>query len=183
VRLLRYVPSISLALQLWAGCLWGCASTPGPSPSRVSIERPEDALFRIAGNWRARHSEKGLRSSPSPIGAFDRQIVSRLALSRGQATATETVRVTESFLMREGGRVSCSVDWEGEVTVAYGTLRGEAALQLGWEALQRPRACDDPNLALPPFERPAGRAAFVLRSDQLVGIDPPLEKRIFLPED
>jgi hypothetical protein len=183
VRLSRRVRVISLVLTLWASCFWcACASTPASSPTRIAVERPEDALFRIASRWRAQHSEKGLRSSPSPIGAFDRQIVTRLTLARGQATATETVRVTESFLMRDGARVSCGVDWEDEVTVAYGTLRGEAALQLAWEALQRPRACE-PNLAMPPIERPAGWAHFVLRSDQLVGTDPPLEKRTFLPED
>jgi hypothetical protein len=183
VRLPRRVRFIWLVLPIWAGCVWcACASTSGSSPTRIAVEQPEDALFRIASRWRAQHSEKGLRTSPSPIGAFDRQIVSRLSLSRGQPTATETVRVTESFLMRDEARVSCGVDWEDEVRVTYGTLRGEAGLQLAWEALQRPRACE-PNLAMPPVERPAGWAHFVLRSDQLVGIDPPLEKRTFLPED
>jgi hypothetical protein len=169
----------------WLALLLGssCAAPPNALRTGAVAERPEAAITSIASTWEARGSEKGLRSSPSPIGSFDRQIITRLNLLSGQATATETVQLTESFVLRDGGRVQCSTSWEGELSAAYGRVAGEPALELSWPALVRPRACDlaDPNLG--DFERPAGRGLFVLRSDQLVGVDPGRETRTFLPVD
>jgi hypothetical protein len=145
------------------------------------VEGPEEAIRRIASFWEARYTDKGLRSSPSPIASFDRQLVSRIELSEGQTTATESLSVEERFTLRDGGQVHCSGHFDIQVSVSYGTRSGEPALELEWPALERPRDCDTPGAAIPEFERPAGRARFVLRSDQLVGVEPALEKRTFLP--
>jgi hypothetical protein len=161
----------------------GCAAAPNQVRTSAVAERPEDAIIRIASTWEAHDSEKGLRSSPSPIGSFDRQIMTRLKLQRGQSGATENVDLTESLVLRDGGRVHCSVSWEGDLTVAYGRMAGEPALELNWPALARARACDVADPVLGDFERPAGHGVFVLRSDQLVGIDPGRQGRTFLPVD
>jgi hypothetical protein len=158
-----------------------CSAAAGPPPGAPSVEAPEDAILRIASFWEARYTDKGLRSSPSPIASFDRQLVSRLELARGQLTATESLSFEERFTLRDAREVHCSGRLDLQVSVTYGARAGEPALELEWPALSRPRECDSPDASIPAFERPAGRARFVLRSDQLVGVEPALEKRIFLP--
>lgn len=138
-------------------------------------------ILRIASFWEARYSEKGLRSSPSPIASFNRALVSRLELTRGQAAATETLSAEERFTLRDASEVHCSARFDLPVLVSYGNRAGEPALELEWPALDRPRQCDTPGASIPPFQRAAGKARFVLRSDQLVGVEPALERRTFLP--
>lgn len=160
-----------------------CGGGPATPPAAPVAEGPEDAILRIAKTWEARHAEKGLRSPPSPIAAFDRQLISRVVLAPGATTATETLTVSERFTLRDGGSVSCSGSAELPLSVAYGRKAGEPALELAWPALLQPRACEPAHGGIPELERPAGRARFVLRSDQLVGVEPALEKRTFLPAD
>jgi hypothetical protein len=160
--------------------LLACSGAGGPPPGAPIVEGPEDAILRIGSFWEARYTDKGLRSSPSPIASFDRALVSRLELAKGQTTATETSSFEERFILRDAREVHCVQRFDGPVSVKYGVRQGEAALELEWPAVQRPRECDVPG-AVPALDRPAGRARFVLRSDQLVGVEPALEKRIFLP--
>ena len=169
-------------LALLGGALpLACSGAAGPPPGAPGVEGPEDAVLRIASFWEARYTDKGLRSSPSPIASFDRALVSHLELARGQLTATESLSFEERFTLRDAREVHCGGRLDLQVSVTYGARAGEPALELEWPALSRPRECDPPGAPIPPFERPAGRARFVLRSDQLVGIEPALEKRIFLP--
>jgi hypothetical protein len=127
--------------------------------------------------------EKGLRSSPSPIASFERQVISRLVLLGGQPTATESVSFTERFVLRDGGEVRCSGDLTSEVSVAYGIKAGEPALELAWPGQPYRRTCEPSSPAVGDEDRPAGRARFILRSDQLVGVEPVREKRSFLPAE
>jgi len=184
-RATRRVTRLALERRRLAalGCLLacGCSGATGPPPGAPGVEGPEDAILRIASFWEARYTDKGLRSSPSPIASFDRQLVSRLELTHGQLTATESLSFEERFTLRDAREVHCSGRLDHQVSVSYGVRAGEPALELDWTALSNPRTCDSPDAAIPAFEKPAGRARFVLRSDQLVGIEPALEKRIFLP--
>lgn len=164
-------------------CAGACGGAPPAPPAAPVAEGPADAILRVAATWEARHAEKGLRSPPSPIASFDRQLVSRITLARDATTAPETLRVSERFVLRDGADVSCGADAELTVNVAYGRKAGEPALELSWPALVRPRVCEPAHAPIPDLERPAGRARFVLRSDQLVGVEPALEKRTFLPVD
>ena len=158
-----------------------CSGAAGPPPGAPSVEGPEDAILRIGSFWEARYTDKGLRSSPSPIASFDRALVSRLELAKDQTTATESSSFEERFILRDAREVHCVERFDGPVSVKYGVRQGEAALELEWPAEQRPRECDVPGAPIPALDRPAGRARFVLRSDQLVGVEPVREKRIFLP--
>jgi hypothetical protein len=160
-----------------------CGGAPPAPVAAVAVEGPEDAILRIARTWEARHAEKGLRSSPSPIAAFDRQLVSRIVLAPGATTATEALTFSERFTLRDGTSVACGGSAELPVSVSYGRKAGEPALELAWPALLQPRACEPAHGGIPELERAPGRARFVLRSDQLVGVEPALEKRTFLPVD
>lgn len=182
----------AIGRAVWRGILvagWAsvsglaCSGATTPAPAAAVTEGPESAILRIGSTWEARHGEKGLRSPPSPIGSFDRQLVSRLSLVRGESTATELSSFTERFVLRDGGVVQCSGSQALDVTVAYGRKSGEPAIELSWPSLVLQRNCEPPDAGIPALERPAGRARFVLRSDQLVGVEPALEKRTFLPAD
>lgn len=177
---LRFSASAGSALCVALGGL-GCSGSAGPPPGAPSVEGPEEAILRIGSFWEARYTDKGLRSSPSPIASFDRALVSRLELTKGQTTATETSSFEERFILRDAREVHCVERFDGPVSVKFGVRQGEAALELEWPAVERPRECDVAGAPIPALERPAGRARFVLRSDQLVGVEPALEKRIFLP--
>lgn len=182
-----------LSSCLLSSCRWralglgallaACAGASGPPPAPPSVQGPEEAIAGIGTAWEARYTDKGLRSSPSPIASFDRQLLSRLELTRGQTVALESISFQERFTLRDAREVRCQGRVDSQVNVAYGARGGEPALQLEWPALSQPRSCDDPGAPIPPFERPAGRARFVLRSDQLVGVEPALEKRVFLPAE
>jgi hypothetical protein len=160
-----------------------CGGAPAAPLAAPVVEGPEDAILRIAKTWEARHSEKGLRSPPSPIAAFDRQLLSRVVLAPGATTSTEELSFSERFTLRDGANVTCAGSAEVPISVSYGRKAGEPALELAWPALTQPRACEPAHAGIPELERPAGRARFVLRSDQLVGVEPALEKRTFLPAD
>ena len=163
--------------------LGACAGGHQAPVAPPTTEGPEAAILRIAGAWEARHTEKGLRSSPSPVASFERQVVSRLVLLEGQPTATESVSFTERFVLRDGGEVRCSGELAGEVSVMFGIKAGEPAMELAWPGHPYERTCEPSSPAVGEDERPAGRARFVLRSDQLVGVEPVREKRNFLPAD
>lgn len=179
----RAVPCRWQALAL-GGLLFtsgACSGAAAPPPPPPTVEGAEEAIARIGSFWEARYTDKGLRSSPSPIASFDRQLVSRLELTRGQPLATESLSFDERFNLRDAREVRCQGRFDMQVNVAYGMRGGEPALELDWPALSQPRQCDSADVPIPPFERPAGRARFVLRSDQLVGVEPALERRTFLP--
>lgn len=180
--LLAIVRGARQGRALGLGTLLGaCSTASGPPPLPPAVEGPEEAIARVGSAWEARYTDKGLRSSPSPIASFDRQLLSRLELTRGQRAATESITFDERFILRDAREVHCQGRFDIQVDVSYGTRGGESALELEWPELSQPRACDLADAPVPPFERPAGRARFVLRSDQLVGVEPALEKRVFLP--
>lgn len=175
------MPAVTLVLS--TSLVGACATPPDAPRAAPTTEGPEEAILRVASDWDARHTEKGLRSSPSPVASFDRQVVSRLVLIRGQRTATESSTFTERFVLRDGKEVRCSGGSAGEVTIAYGRLAGEPAIELAWPAQAQQRECDTASVPVPDGGKPAGRSRFVLRSDQLVGVEPAREKRVFLPAD
>ena len=174
----RWLALVPCALLLATSA---CSGASRPALAPPDVQGPEEAIARIGSAWEARYTDKGLRSSPSPIASFDRQLVSRLELAPGQRVATESIFFEERFILRDAREVHCQGRFDVQVNVSYGERSGEPALELDWPELSQPRACDSPDAPIPPFERPAGRARFVLRSDQLVGVEPALEKRVFLP--
>ncbi len=179
----------AIRLRVIGSCL---AAAPGlvaacggsrADPAAVVREGPDAAILRISSIWEARQVDRGLRSAPSPVASFERQVLSRLTLVAGQSTATETLHLNERFTLREGQEVHCTGEVQTEVAVSYGIKAGEPAVELSWPELRRDRSCDVAGAPIPPLERPAGRGRFVLRSDQLVGVEPALEKRTFFPAE
>jgi hypothetical protein len=119
-------------------------------------------------------------SAPSPVATFQSDVVSRLTLAE-KGPARERLEYSERFSLRDGRVASCSTRIEHDAPVTYGLKGGVPAIELEWPAARLSRACDLPGFAAPVLERGAGRARFVLRADQLVGVEPPGEKRSFIP--
>jgi hypothetical protein len=158
----------------------GASQAPPPAPQR---EGPAESILRIGRVWQAREDETGFRTAPSPIAAFRSQIVSRLTLGSRDEPARESVRYDERLTLRDGRAASCSATIEHAAPVVYGLKAGVPAIELEWPASTVPRTCDLAGFSAPLLERAAGRARFILRDDQLVGVEPPAEKRAFIPVD
>jgi hypothetical protein len=168
----------ALALAALALSCGGSSRQPPPTPLR---ESPAEGILRIGRVWEARENETGFRTAPSPIATFQTQVVSRLTLGAGAAPAQASVRYDDRFTLRDGRIANCSVSFELPASLAYGLKAGMPAIELQWSAARLPRTCDLPGFSAPELEHPAGRSRFVLRDDQLVAIEPPSEKRSFIP--
>lgn len=157
----------------------GCGATPA-SPPQTLRESPAESILRIGRVWQARESETGFISAPSPIATFKSDVLSRLTLAE-QGPAREKLEYNDRFTLRDGRVASCATTFEQEASVAYGLKGGAPAIELEWPAARPSRACDLPGFVAPVLERRPGRARFVLRDDRLVGVEPPGEKRSFIP--
>lgn len=173
VRLMATLVAVTLPLA--AGC--GAGQAPPPQTLR---ETPAESILRIGRVWQARESETGFMSAPSPIATFQNDVVSRLTLA-DQAAAREKLEYADRFTLRDGRVASCDAVLEQEIAVAYGMKGGLPAIELEWPTARPERRCDLPGFTPPVLERRAGRARFVLRDDRLVGVEPPAEKRSFIP--
>jgi hypothetical protein len=162
-----------------AALLAGCGGGQAPPPQTLR-ESPAEGILRIGRVWQARESETGFMSAPSPIATFQSDVVSHLTLA-AQGPAREKLEYSERFSLRDGRVANCATTLEQEVRLAYGLKGGVPAIELEWPQARPSRACDLPGFSAPVLERRAGRARFVLRDDRLVGVEPPGEKRSFIP--
>jgi hypothetical protein len=160
-----------------------CSAADQAPPSAPAREGPEEAILRIGKVWQASEDEKGFRSKPSPIATFENQVRTRLTLVSGARRAEERIEYEERFTLQDGRSAHCTAAQTTTIEVAYGIKAGEPGVELAWPSARIARKCDAPGFPLPALERQAGRSRFVLRSDQLVAVDPPTEKRAFIPTD
>jgi hypothetical protein len=177
---IRRLQARLVALAVLAVGCGGAGQGPPPAPLR---ESPAEAILRIGRVWQAREDETGFRSAPSLIATFQTQVVTRLTLATGSSPGREQVEYSERFMLRDGRVANCSATLAQDVPVSYGLKGGMPAIELQWAAARLARSCDLAGFSAPALERPMGRARFVLRDDQLVGVEPPGEKRSFIPSD
>lgn len=166
---------ISLGLTV---CLAGCGGTQKAETTPIAQQSSADEILRIAGDWTSSLPEEGLLSPPSAISLFKNAWTSQLDLK--VTSAHETLTITEHLQLRNGGELHCKTIVEQELGVRYGRRKDEAAVELLRPALSVPRSCD----GLHPegdLQKAEVRALFVLRADTLVAVEPPLEKRKYLP--
>jgi hypothetical protein len=158
----------------------GAETAPLSAPAR---EGPQEAILRIGKVWEASEEENGFRSKPSPIATFHSRVRTRLTLVPGTARAEERVEYDQRFTLQDGRSANCTASQNSTINVAYGVKAGEPGIEIAWPSAHIPRKCDAPAFPLPTLEREAGRSRFVLRADQLVAVEPPTEKRVFIPVD
>jgi hypothetical protein len=160
-----------------------CSGADPAPPSAPTHEGPQEAILRVGKVWEASEDENGFRSKPSPIATFHSRVRTRLTLVPDAARAEELVEYEERFTLQDGRTAHCTATRTTSIDVAYGLKAGEPGVELAWPSARIARKCDVPGFPLPTLERQAGRSRFVLRSDQLVAVEPSTEKRAFIPTD
>lgn len=158
--------------------LIGCGGGRKSEAQIIHKQSAADEILRVSEVWTAVLPEKGILSPPSPINVFHKHWKSELTLN--PTGGTERLVVEETVQLRAGGEIQCSTTFQHPVQVRYGHKQGEAAVEVLRPALAGTRTCDAVHPE-GPLEEPATRALFVLRSDNLVALSPPLEKRRYLP--
>lgn len=135
----------------------------------------------MAKFWQSTAHEKSLLSAPSPVSVADVDTESALRFSPDGTGATETLVVRERFELHDGRKFECDSRAELQLGIAWGRRHGEAAVELTRPATVLSRRCVPEGFADATLEPAAGPARFVMRGDRLVAVDPPLEKRVYLP--
>lgn len=172
----------SVLLGLFASVLLpGCGSDDPAPRAPVAEETPADQVLRIGRTWSSTRHDKGLLSPPSPINVFEIGEDSRLALEPKRAH--ETLVIEETVKLRSGVLLVCRTTLENDLGIRWGRREGEPAVELTRKALSTPRLCDRPGHPEPLIQRPASSVRFVLRSDNLIAVDPATDGRVYLPVD
>lgn len=168
----------TLAWMLLPFVALACGGSKTTPPPTVARETAEAEVTRISHRWTSTQVERSILSPPSPISVRAATRTSRLEFASG--AAQETLVITEQFDLRAGGTVRCQTTFEHAVALRWGRKSGEAAVEITRPPLAGARSCDGPapDGALTEPER---RALFVLGSDQLGAVEPPLDERIYRP--
>ncbi|NLE85272.1 MAG: hypothetical protein GX607_02620 [Myxococcales bacterium] len=163
------------AVALFAAC--GGKEPAAPPP--VAVETPADEVLRIGERWTSTSEQRGLLSPPSPVSVFVVREVSEITLS--PTSGREVLTIEEELELRDGGALLCQTRFEHPLTVRWGRRDTDAAVELRRPGVTGARQCQGGSHPEPTLERPARAARFVLRSDNLVAIEPPTDDRIYLP--
>jgi hypothetical protein len=154
----------------------GCGGGKEPPPPPIAKQTAADEVLRIGNLWTNVKPEKGILSPPSKISLFRTHRKSELRVSAG--AIIERLVIEEEIQLRDGPLIRCATQFEHQVGHRWGRKHGQAALEIVRPALNSERACDHvhPDGSL---QEPARRALFVLRSDNLVAVEPIVDKRIY----
>ena len=147
----------------------------------VRHETPAEAIHRIGELWESKSISKGLRSEPSKLAMFETRMVSRIRVVPGRDWSVDALEVAEVFEMRSGLRYECRAKGDVTVKLVFGRRHGEPAVEMRRPATRLARVCNPPDYPEPEVELPEVVGRFKLSGDQLIGYDPPLEKRVYLP--
>lgn len=143
------------------------------------VETPADEVLRISANWISVQPTKGILSPPSPISVIRGSVTSRIHLTKRDAE--EELTIAEDVELRSGGRVTCESTFRHPIALRFGRKGEEAAVEIARPALNGRRVCQgrhpEPDLVAEPIV-----TLFVLRSDQLVAVEPKTDGRSYLPE-
>ncbi len=162
-----------------ATLLTACAGQEPPAPPPVAVETPADEVLRISERWTSTGEQRGLLSPPSPVSVFVVRELSEITLT--PHGGREVLTIEEDLELRDGGALRCQARFEHPLTVSWGRRDMEAAVELRRPALAGARQCQGGAHPEPILERPARAARFVLRSDNLVAVEPATDDRVYLP--
>ncbi len=169
---------ISSALFLLLCFAISCGKREQEPDTPVKKETAADQILRISSSWSSTLIEKSLLSPPSPINVLRVTRQSDVRLEREHAQ--ETLTISEQLELRSGRTVECSTEFEHELHIRFGRKGGHAAVELVRPPLSGTRNCTGSH-PQPTISEPTRRALFVLRSDELVAVEPALDERIYRP--
>ena len=160
------------------GCVVSCGPSQEAERPPVELQSAADEIMRIGEVWTSAHSEKGILSPPSKISVFTTVVRSEIKLSEHEAS--EVLLIQEEVTLRAGGTVLCETRFEHPLRLKWGRRQQEAAVKLSRPPISGPRNCNGPHPE-PIISRGEVTALFVVRSDELIPVEPPLEKRKYIP--
>lgn len=172
----------ALIAALGLGTVVGCGGGEPAPLAPVQTESPLVAIRRVGEKWTATVETKTFQDPPSPTTMTQSVTRSTVVFRADKSWGPETIEVSERFDLRAGGTVSCLARGETHVDLVFGRRSGDPAVEMRRPALTLRQSCDPAGFAPAELELPATTARFRLTGDQLVPFDPPLEKRVYLPE-
>lgn len=156
-----------------------CGGSSQETREPIQQETAADEVLRIGGEWISRVPDKGILSPPSEVSVFS--VVTESTIQLSEESASERLVIEENVELRNGDGAQCRTEFSHPLQLRWGRRQGEAAVELIRPALNAQRNCrglhPEPVLRAEPK-----RALFILRSDQLVAVEPPLEDRIYRPK-
>lgn len=155
-----------------------CGGSQKEPPPPIEKESAAQEVLRIGDVWTSIQPEKGILSPPSKISLFRTHRKSELRISENRVV--ETLTIEEEAQVRDGPMIRCSTQFNHALGHRWGRQQGQAALELVRPALVGDRHCDLPHPE-GPISEPARRALFVLRSDNLVAVEPVVDQRTYIP--
>jgi hypothetical protein len=170
--------SLIAASALAVASLMSCGGDEPEARAPIARETPADEVLRIGKTWTATSEQRGLLSPPSAISMFDVHELSTLEL--GPTSAREVLVVEEDLRLRNGAHLLCKTTVQRELGLRWGRRDGQAAAELSRPALSTPRVCDQAGHPEPVLQRQAGATRFVLRSDNLVAVEPATDGRVYI---
>lgn len=159
----------------------GCGGEAPKAQAPVQQQTPEQEILAMGTSWEARFRDNGLRSEPSKITVFTVDGLSTLDLTLGKAVAREGLLLEENFRMRDGRQFACRAEGVLQVQVRYFLKGDEPAVEITRPVSELTRHCDQPGFPEPTVNLGNTSSSFLLREEQLMGFDPPLEKRTYIP--
>jgi hypothetical protein len=158
--------------------LGGCGGKKEVARQPVEKETSAQEILRLGNLWTNVSPDKGILSPPSKISLFRVHLKSELRMSEN--SIVENLTIEEEVQLRDGPIVKCSTQFEHQVGHRWGRNNGEPAVEIVRPALSSERKCDGIHPD-GPIAEPAKRALFVLRSDNLVAIEPVVDRRTYSP--
>lgn len=169
-------PGVLLSLALLFPSLTHCGgSAQGPAPP-PKVETSADEILRIGTTWVNVELQKEILSPPSPISMSSTRRESEITFAEG--AASEHLIIRENLELRSGGTIECETQFTHSLSLRWGRKQGQAAVELVRPALSGPRSCTGvhPDGDISEDSRPA---LFVLRSDNLVAVEPLVDQRSY----
>lgn len=166
------------ALPLLCALVAGCGGGQKKAPPPIEKETAAQEVLRIGDVWTSVLPEKGILSPPSKISLFRSHRKSVLKIS--ESRIVETLIIEEEAQVVDGPMLHCSTTFTHELGLRWGRKQGAAAVELVRPAIFGHRDCDGIHPE-GPISEPGRRALFVLRSDNLVAIEPVVDKRTYIP--
>jgi hypothetical protein len=173
--MLKRTPLLPFALAFG---LIACGGKKEEVKEPVEQETSAQEILRLGNQWTNVTPDKGLLSPPSKISLFRIHRKSELRFS--ETLIVEKLLIEEEVQLRDGPIVKCSTEFEHNVGHRFGRHNGEPAVEIVRPALHAARKCDGIHPE-GPIAEPARRALFVLRSDNLVAVEPKVDQRTYVP--
>lgn len=168
-----HIFTIVLALGLAS-----CGGKKEGAQQPIEKETSAQEILRLGNLWTNISPDKGILSPPSAISLF--RILRKSELRISENSIIEKLTIEEELQLREGPVIKCLTEFEHQVGHSWGRNNGEPAVEIVRPALNAARRCDGVHPE-GPIAEPAKRALFVLRSDNLVAIEPVVDQRTYIP--